>query len=48
MGNALLTYMMTIKDARQRNEANRAIIGKQHADCPTPDDTPIYGNEAHV
>ena len=36
MGNALLIYMMAIKDARQRNEANRAFsMGKQHTDCPT-------------
>ena len=48
MGNAPLTYMMVIKDARQRNEANRAIIGKQHTDCLTPDGSPIYGYETHV
>ena len=36
MGNALLIYMMAIKDARQRNEANRAFsMGKQHPDRPT-------------
>ena len=35
MGNGLLIYMM-VMDARQRNEANRAIsIGKRHTDCPT-------------
>ena len=36
MGNGLLISMMAIKDARQRNVANRAIsMGKQHTDCPT-------------
>ena len=36
MGNALLIYVMAIKDAGQRNVANRANrMGKQHSDCPT-------------
>ena len=34
-GNGLLIYMI-VMDARQRNEANRAIsIGKRYTDCPT-------------
>ena len=41
MGNGLLIYMM-VMDARQRNEANRAIsIGKRHTDCPTEGDGDI-------
>ena len=36
MRNALLLYMKAIKDARQRNAANRADrMGKRHTDCPT-------------
>ena len=40
--------MMAIKDALQRNEASRAIMGKQHTDCPTPDNSLIYGYEAQM
>lgn len=36
MGTGLLIYMLAIKDARQRIEANKAIcIGKRHTHCPT-------------
>ena len=36
MRNALLIYIMAIKDARQRNAVDRAInMGKQQTDCLT-------------
>ena len=36
MGKALLIYVMAMKDAGQRNVANRADrMGKRHTDCPT-------------
>ena len=45
MENALLIYMMATKDARQRNEANKAInMGKQHTDCPTR----FHGNQGKI